>query len=51
MKRFEERKQDLINATSHLYNEETSREIYKEIKEKYIYEIEKLVNKLEKLNL
>ena len=39
------------NSLSHLYDEETSKEIYKEIKEKYIYEIEKLVNKLEKLNL
>ncbi len=35
------------NSLSHLYDEETSREIYKEIKENYIYEIDKLVNKLQ----
>lgn len=39
------------NSLSHLYDEETSREIYEEIKEKYIYEIEKLVNKLESLEI
>lgn len=35
------------NSLSHLYDEETSREIYREIKENYIYEIDKLVNKLQ----
>lgn len=39
------------NSLSHLYDEETSREIYKEIKEKYIYEIENLVHKIENLNI
>ena len=39
------------NSLSHLYDEETSREIYKEIKEKYINEIEKLVEKLEILKI
>lgn len=39
------------NSLSHLYDEETSRGIYKEIKEKYIYEIEKLVEKLETLKI
>lgn len=39
------------NSLSHLYDEETSREIYEEIKEKYIYEIEKLVKKLESLEI
>lgn len=81
-RRFEERKQDLLNATerlkealkqeendividcvlhrfeftfelrnslSHLYDEETSRKIYKEIKEKYIKLLEKLNNKFENL--
>lgn len=39
------------NSLSHLYDEENSREIYIEIKEKYIYEIEKLVEKLKELNI
>lgn len=39
------------NSLSHLYDEENSREIYNEIKEKYIFEIEKLVQKLEKINI
>lgn len=34
------------NALSHLYDEETSREIYDDIKNAYIYEIEKLLKKL-----
>ena len=34
------------NSLSHLYDEETSREIYDEIKEKYILEIEKIVLQL-----
>ena len=32
------------NALSHLYEEETSREIYSEIKNKYIFEFEKLID-------
>ena len=36
------------NSLSHLYDEETSRKIYKDIKEKYIVLIEKLNEKLEK---
>lgn len=39
------------NSLSHLYDEENSREIYIEIKEKYIYEIEKLIQKLETINI
>lgn len=39
------------NSLSHLYDEENLREIYIEIKEKYIYEIEKLVEKLKELNI
>lgn len=39
------------NSLSHLYDEENSREIYIEIKEKYIYEIEKLVEKIKQLNI
>lgn len=35
------------NSLSHLYDEETSREIYVEIKEFYIFEIDKLITKLE----
>lgn len=35
------------NTLSHLYDEETSREIYDKIKEKYIYEFVKLIEKLE----
>ncbi len=35
------------NSLSHLYDEETSREIYVEIKECYIFEIDKLITKLE----
>ncbi len=35
------------NELSHLYDEETSREIYEDIKEKYIMEINKLVQKLD----
>lgn len=34
------------NALSHLYDEETSREVYDDIKNVYIYEIEKLLKKL-----
>lgn len=34
------------NNLSHLYDEETSREIYDNIKEEYIIEIKKLVQKL-----
>ena len=36
------------NSLSHLYDEETSREVYEEIKNEYIYQIEKLVETLEK---
>lgn len=36
------------NSLSHLYDEETSRKIYKDIKEKYIVLIEKLNKELEK---
>lgn len=31
------------NSLSHLYDEESSRQIYKDIKDEYIFEIEKLV--------
>lgn len=34
------------NTLSHLYAEETSREIYDDIKDKYIVEIKKLIQKL-----
>lgn len=34
------------NTLSHLYDEETSREIYDDIKETYILEIKKLIQKL-----
>ncbi len=37
------------NSLSHLYDEETSREIYIDIKTKYIYQIEKLLKKLKTL--
>ena len=37
------------NELSHLYDEETSREIYDDIKEKYILEINKLVQKLDNI--
>ena len=36
------------NSLSHLYDEETSRQVYNEIKNKYIYQIEKLIETLEK---
>ena len=36
------------NSLSHLYDEETFREVYEEIKNEYIYQIEKLVETLEK---
>ena len=35
------------NTLSHLYDEETSREIYDKIKEEYIQEFEKIIEKLE----
>ena len=35
------------NSLSHLYDEEESRKIYNDIKNKYIYEIEKLVKFIE----
>lgn len=35
------------NSLSHLYDEEESRKIYNEIKNKYIFEIEKLVKFIE----
>ena len=31
------------NSLSHLYDEETSRQLYSEIKDKFIYQIEKLI--------
>ena len=37
------------NELSHLYDEETSREIYDDIKERYIIEINKLINKLDNI--
>lgn len=37
------------NALSHLYGEEKSREIYENIKNKYIVEFEKLKEFLEKM--
>ena len=37
------------NSLSHLYDEETSREVYEEIKNEYIYQIEKLVETLEEV--
>ena len=36
------------NALAHLYDEETSREIYDKIKEEYIQEFIKLINNLKK---
>ena len=36
------------NSLSHLYDEETSRQVYNEIKSEYIYQIEKLIETLEK---
>ena len=35
------------NSLSHLYDEETSRQVYNNIKNEYIFEIEKLVDFLE----
>ena len=35
------------NSLSHLYDEEASRKIYNQIKNKYIFEIEKLVKFIE----
>lgn len=35
------------NSLSHLYDEEESRKIYNDIKNKYIFEIEKLVKFIE----
>ena len=35
------------NELSHLYDEETSREIYDDIKGTYIFEIKKLIKKLD----
>lgn len=37
------------NELSHLYDDETSRKIYDDIKEKYILEINKLVQKLDNI--
>ena len=37
------------NTLSHLYDEETSREVYDEIKNEYIYQIEKLIETLEEI--
>lgn len=39
------------NELSHLYDEEVSREIYDDIKEKYILEIEKIVKKLNDIEI
>ena len=36
------------NSLSHLYDEETPRQVYNEIKNEYIYQIEKLIETLEK---
>ena len=36
------------NSLSHLYDEETSRQVNNEIKNEYIYQIEKLIETLEK---
>jgi len=38
------------NELSHLYDEETSREIYDNIKKKYIFEFIKLLKKLDKID-
>lgn len=37
------------NSLSHLYDEETSRQIYNEIKNEYINQIQKLIETLEKI--
>lgn len=37
------------NSLSHLYDEETSRQVYKEIKSEYVYEIEKLIETLKNI--
>lgn len=37
------------NSLTHLYDEEKSREIYKKIKSRYIYEFKKLNNKIQTL--
>ena len=34
------------NSLSHLYDEETSRQVYNEVKNEYVYQIEKLVKSL-----
>ncbi len=39
------------NSLSHLYDEESSRQLYESIKSEYFYEIEKLVEFLDKINL
>lgn len=39
------------NALSHLYDEGTSREIYKDIKEKFVTEFDKLETKFNELNI
>ena len=39
------------NALSHLYDEEQSREIYNEIKNKYIFEFQKLIKKLDNIQI
>ena len=39
------------NALSHLYDEEQSREIYNEIKNKYIFELQKLIKKLDNIQI
>ena len=39
------------NSLSHLYDEETSRQVYKEIKNEYIYQIEELVANLSKIEM
>ena len=36
------------NSLSHLYDEETSRQVYNEIKNEYIYQIENLIKLFEK---
>ena len=49
MKRFEERRTDLNNAVNRL--EEASREIYNDIKNCYILELKKLVEKFNSITL
>ena len=39
------------NGLSHLYDEGTSREIYKDIKEKFVTEFDKLEAKLNELSI